>query len=126
MRLTVSMERIESFVERSGFNSLEEFAEDYETKAEERITNVLKEMGIWGLVKTKRKTLVPKDKIAITVGFGSFLNETLSLRFLMNEVIRMFVVDKPYKHKVRFYVEMRLSFCGARECDGITYIFHYD
>jgi len=126
MGLTVSMERIESFVERSGFNSLEEFAEDYETKAEERIANVLKEMGIWGLVKTKRKTLVPKDKIAITVGFGSFLNETLSLRFLMNEVIRMFVVDKPYKHKVRFYVEMRLSFCGARECDGITYIFHYD
>ena len=126
MRLTVSMERIESFVERSGFNSLDEFAEDYETKAEERIANVLKEMGIWGLVKTKRKTLVPKDKIAITVGFGSFLNETLSLRFLMNEVIRMFVVDKPYKHKVRFYVEMRLSFCGARECDGITYIFHYD
>ena len=126
MGLTVSMERIESFVERSGFNSLDEFAEDYETKAEERITNVLKEMGIWGLVKTKRKTLVPKDKIAITVGFGSFLNETLSLRFLMNEVIRMFVVDKPYKHKVRFYVEMRLSFCGARECDGITYIFHYD
>jgi len=126
MGLTVSMERIESFVERSGFNSLDEFAEDYETKAEERIANVLKEMGIWGLVKTKRKTLVPKDKIAITVGFGSFLNETLSLRFLMNEVIRMFVVDKPYKHKVRFYVEMRLSFCGARECDGITYIFHYD
>ena len=126
MGLTVSMERIESFVERSGFNSLDEFAEDYETKAEERITNVLNEMGIWGLVKTKRKTLVPKDKIAITVGFGSFLNETLSLRFLMNEVIRMFVVDKPYKHKVRFYVEMRLSFCGARECDGITYIFHYD
>ena len=126
MGLTVSMERIESFVERSGFNSLDEFAEDYETKAEERIANVLKEMGIWGLVKTKRKTLVPKDKIAITVGFGSFLNETLSLRFLMNEVIRMFVIDKPYKHKVRFYVEMRLSFCGARECDGITYIFHYD
>ena len=126
MGLTVSMERIESFVERSGFNSLDEFAEDYETKAEERIISVLKEMGIWGLVKTKRKTLVPKDKIAITVGFGSYLNETLSLRFLMNEIIRMFVVDKPYKHKVRFYVEMRLSFCGARECDGITYIFHYD
>jgi hypothetical protein len=126
MGLTVSMERIESFVERSGFNSLEEFAEDYETKAEERITNVLNEMGIWGLVKTKRKTLVPKDKIAITVGFGSFLNETLSLRFLMNEVIRMFIVDKPYKHKVRFYVEIRLSFSGSRECDGITYIFHYD
>ena len=126
MGLTVSMERIESFVERSGFNSLDEFAEDYETKAEERIINDLYEMGIWGLVETIGKSLAPKDKIAITVGFGSFLNETLSLRFLMNEVIRMFVVDKPYKHKVRFYVEMRLSFCVARECDGITYIFHYD
>ena len=126
MGIILSMERIENFVQRSGFSSLEEFADDYEVKAEKRITNVLQEMGIWGLVKTKRKTLVPKDKIAITVGFGSFLNETLSLRFLMNEVIRMFVVDKPYKDKVRFYVEMRLSFCGARECDGITYIFHYD
>ena len=120
------MERIENFVQRSGFNSLEEFADDYEVKAEKRITNVLKEMGIWGLVKTKRKTLVPKDKIAITVTFGSFLNESLSLRFLMNEVIKLFIIERPYKEKVRFYVEMRLNFCGARECDGITYIFHYD
>ena len=125
MGIILSMERIESFVERSGFSSLEEFADDYEVKAEKRITNVLKEMGIWGLVKTKRKTLVPKDKIAITVTFGSFLNESLSLRFLMNEVIKLFIVEKPYKEKVRFYVEMRLNFCGARECDGITYIFHF-
>ena len=120
------MNKIEDFVKRSGFQSLEDFAEDYETKAEQRITNVLQEMGIWGLVKTKRKTLVPKDKIAITVSFGSFLNESLSLCFLMNEIIRMFVLDKPYKRKVRFYVEMQLSFSGVRECDGIVYIFHYD
>ena len=126
MGIILSMERIENFVQRSGFNSLEEFADDYEVKAEKRITNVLKEMGIWGLVKTKRKTLVPKAKIAITVTFGSFLNESLSLRFLMNEVIKLFIIERPYKEKVRFYVEMRLNFCGARECDGITYIFHYD
>ena len=126
MGIILSMERIENFVQRSGFSSLEEFADDYEVKAEKRITNVLKEMGIWGLVKTKRKTLVPKDKIAITVTFGSFLNESLSLHFLMNEVITLFIIEKPYKEKVRFYVEMRLNFCGARECDGITYIFHYD
>ena len=126
MGIILSMERIENFVQRSGFNSLEEFADDYEVKAEKRITNVLKEMGIWGLVKTKRKTLVPKDKIAITVTFGSFLNESLSLRFLMNEVIKLFIIERPDKEKVRFYVEMRLNFCGARECDGITYIFHYD
>lgn len=125
MGIILTMERIENFVQRSGFSSLEEFADDYEVKAEKRITNVLKEMGIWGLVKTKRKTLVPKDKIAITVTFGSFLNESLSLRFLMNEVIKLFIIEKPYKEKVRFYVEMRLNFCGARECDGITYIFHY-
>ena len=126
MGINVSMNKIEDFVKRSGFQSLEDFAEDYETKAEQRITNVLQEMGIWGLVKTKRKTLVPKDRIAITVSFGSFLNESLSLRFLMNEIIRMFVLDKPYKRKVRFYVEMQLSFSGVRECDGVVYIFHYD
>ena len=126
MGIILSMERIENFVQRSGFNSLEEFADDYEVKAEKRITNVLKEMGIWGLVNTIRKSRVPKDKIAITVTFGSFLNESLSLRFLMNEVIKLFIIERPYKEKVRFYVEMRLNFCGARECDGITYIFHYD
>jgi hypothetical protein len=126
MGIILSMNRIESFVEESGFKSLEEFAEHYETGAEKRITNVLNEMGIWGLVKTQRKTLVPKDKLSVRVTFGSFLNESLSLRFLLNQVIRMFVVDKPYKDKVRFYVEMKLSFTSSRECDGIVYTFHYD
>jgi hypothetical protein len=73
MGIILSMNRIESFVEESGFKSLEEFAEHYETGAEKRITNVLNEMGIWGLVKTQRKTLVPKDKLSVRVTFGSFL-----------------------------------------------------
>ena len=125
MGIILSLERIESFVERSGYDSLEEFAEDYEVNAEKRIINVLHELGIWGLVKTQRKSLVPHDKISIKVSFGSYLNESLSLRIFMHEVIRMFIVDKPYKHKVRFYVEMELCWKDIGKCDGILYTFHY-
>ena len=125
MGIKLSLQRIEDFVERSGFKSLEEFAENYEINAEKRIIHVLGEMGIWGLVKTQRKSLVPHDKLSVKVTFGSYLNETLSLRFLMNAVLKMFIVDKPYKHKVRFYVEMNLTWSGVGECDGIEYTFYY-
>lgn len=131
MAIILPMERIENFVERCGFDSLDDFAEDYEVKAEKRISNVLNEIGVWGLVKTDRKSLVHKNKISIIVSYGSFLNESLSLCFLMREIIHLFLVKNPYKHKVRFYVEMSLSLVSTESfdsvrSDGIIYTFYYD
>ena len=88
------------------YKSFNQFSEFYEQKIEDKIIDLLFNIGVKSSIKQQKETLPYTDIITVKKSFTSFMNDSFDVKDLYYQLMKF--ITENNLNKIRFYVKMDL------------------